>query len=132
MRLARRDEPSRRPLLDKLGVRPGVRAAVLGEFPADFLAQLRGRAGEVAAEPDGCDLVFLAAEDRARLGDVPGVVARLRRDAALWIVRPRGSPLITEREVLAAGLAAGVVDVKVVHFSDTHSAAKFVVRRADR
>jgi hypothetical protein len=60
------------------------------------------------------------------------VVGGLRRDAALWIVRPRGSPLITEREVLAAGLEAGLVDVKVVHFSETHSAARFVFRRADR
>jgi hypothetical protein len=59
-------------------------------------------------------------------------VARLRRDAALWIVRSRGSSAITERETLAASLEAGLVDVKVVHFSETHSVAKFVFRLRDR
>lgn len=132
MRQRPRDEPSARPLLDKLGLRPGMSVAVMGDFSAEFRAQLRGRAAEVAGEPDDCDLVFLAADDRTQLRQLPGVVGRLRRDAALWVVRPRGSPLISEREVLAAGLAAGVVDVKVVHFSETHSAAKFVFRRTDR
>ncbi len=132
MRLGSRDQPSTRPLLDKLGMRPGMRVAALGSFPPDFLALLGGRAAEVAAEPEGCDIVLLAAGDRAQLADLPTLVRRLRRDAALWVVRPRGSPLITEREVRAAGLDAGVVDVKVVHFSETHSAAKFVFRRADR
>jgi len=126
------DQPSCRPLLDKLGLRPGMRVAIIGDFSAEFRAQLRERVDEVSGEPDGCDLVFLATEDRARLGALPDLVRGLRRDAALWIVRPRGSPLITEREVLGAGLAAGVVDVKVVHFSETHSAAKFVFRRVDR
>jgi hypothetical protein len=30
------------------------------------------------------------------------------------------------------GLETGLVDVKVVRFSDTHSATKFVIRKADR
>ena len=132
MRARPRDEPSSRPLLDRLGVRPGMRVATLGDFPAGFLALLRARGAEVTAGPAGCDLVLLAAESRAQLGELAGLVGQLRRDAALWIVRPRGSPLISERETLAAGLEAGVVDVKVVHFSETHSAAKFVFRLRDR
>jgi hypothetical protein len=109
-----------------------MRVAVLGEFPTDFLATLRGRAPEVSDDPAGCDLVLLAADDRAALDRVAGLIGRVRHDAALWIVRPRGSPLLSEGEVRAAGLAAGVVDVKVVRFSETHSAVKFVFRRADR
>ena len=128
----RDDQPSKRPLLDKLGVRPGMRVATLGLFAADFLTPLRGRAAEVVADPAGCDIVFLAAEDRPQLTQVARLAADLRRDAALWIVRPRGSSAITERETLAAGLEAGLVDVKVVHFSETHSAAKFVYRLRDR
>jgi hypothetical protein len=109
-----------------------MRVATLGRFAADFLTPLRGRAAEVVTDPTGCDVVFLAAEDRAQLAQVARLTASLRRDAALWIVRPRGSSAITEREALAAGLEAGLVDVKVVHFSETHSAAKFVVRLKDR
>ena len=57
----RDDQPSKRPLLDKLGVRPGMRVATLGLFAADFLTPLRGRAAEVVTDPAGCDIVFLAA-----------------------------------------------------------------------
>ena len=129
---ARDDQPSTRPLLDKLGVRPEMRVATLGAFPPDFLTPLRSRAAEVVTDPAGCDIVFLAAEDRAQLAQIARLTPSLRRDAALWIVRPRGSSAISERETLAAGLEAGLVDVKVVHFSETHSAAKFVFRLRDR
>ena len=128
----RDDQPSTRPLLDKLGVRPGMRVATLGAFATDFLIPLRGRAAEVVNDPAGCDIVFLVAEEQAQLAQVARLAAGLGRDAALWIVRPRGSSAISERETLAAGLEAGLVDVKVVHFSETHSAAKFVVRLRDR
>jgi hypothetical protein len=129
---ARDDQPSTRPLLDKLGVRPGMRVATLGVFPTDFLTPLRGRGAEVVTDPPGWAIVFLAAEDRAQLAQIARLTPSLRRDAALWIVRPRGSSAISERETLTAGLEAGLVDVKVVHFSETHSAAKFVVRLRDR
>ncbi len=128
----RGDQPSTRPLLDKLGVRPGMRVATLGAFSTDFLIPLRGRAAEVVDDPAGCAIVFLAAEERSQLARVARLAASLGRDAALWIVRPRGSSAISERETLAAGLEAGLVDVKVVHFSETHSAAKFVFRLRDR
>jgi hypothetical protein len=109
-----------------------MRVAILGTLDAGFLTALRRRAVEVVTDPAGCDAVFVAAEDRAQLALVAPLATNLRRDAALWVVRPRGSSTITERETLAAGLEAGLVDVKVVHFSETHSAAKFVFRLRDR
>ncbi|MGA3184696.1 MAG: hypothetical protein ABSE52_08890 [Candidatus Dormibacteria bacterium] len=128
----RDDQPSTRPLLDKLGVRPGMRTATLGPFAADFLTSLRARAAEVTGDPAGSDIVFFAAEDRAQLAQVVRVVSTLRHDAALWVVRPRGSSAITEGDTRTAGLEAGLGDVKVVHFSETHSAMKFVFRLRDR
>lgn len=132
MAATRDDQPSTRPLLDKLGIRPGMRVAVRGRFAADFLTLLRERGAEVADDPAGCDVVLLAAEDRTRLSETARVAAVLRTDGALWVVRPRGSSRLTEHETRAAGLAAGLVDVKVVHFSATHSAMKFVFRVRDR
>ena len=46
---------------------------------------------------------------------------------ALWVLRPKGCGAITESDVMAAGKAAGLVDVKVVRFSETHTAEKFVI-----
>jgi hypothetical protein len=61
--------------------------------------------------------------------------SNLTPDGALWVIRPRGRPEISEQAVMAAGKAAGLVDVKVVRFSETHTAEKFVIplaRRAQR
>ena len=51
----------------------------------------------------------------------------LKANGALWVIRPKGRPEIPESAVMAAGKAAGLVDVKVVSFSPTHTAEKFVI-----
>jgi len=45
----------------------------------------------------------------------------------LWVVYPKGRKEVTEDDVLGAGRKAGLKDVKVVGFSATHTALKFVV-----
>jgi hypothetical protein len=50
----------------------------------------------------------------------------------LWIVYPKGKREIKEQQVLEAGKQAGLVDVKVVSFSATHTALKFVWPKAKR
>jgi len=50
----------------------------------------------------------------------------------LWVVRPKGTADISDADVIAAGRKAGLVDVKVVRFSETHSAEKLVVPLAKR
>jgi hypothetical protein len=45
----------------------------------------------------------------------------------LWIVYPKGQKSITENDVIAAGRKTGLKDVKVVGFSATHTALKFVI-----
>ena len=56
----------------------------------------------------------------------------LKPNGALWVIRPKGSAAISESEVMAAGKKAGLVDVKVVSFSETHTAEKFVIPTRDR
>ena len=51
---------------------------------------------------------------------------QLKPKAALWIVYPKGRPEIREIDVLTAGRAAGLKDIKVVRFSETDTALKFV------
>ena len=40
--------------------------------------------------------------------------------------------MVSESEVRTAGRAAGLIDVKVVRFSDTHTADKFVIPKEER
>ncbi len=123
-----------RPLLDKLGIKPGMRVAVIGVDDAAFLADLRKRTGDISmseASPDS-DAIFLAAngpDDMRRLSELR---AKIKPNAAIWAVFRKGQKQFNENDVLRLGLESGLVDVKVVRFSDTHTALKFVIRKADR
>jgi hypothetical protein len=109
----------------KLGVKAGLKVLVVGEFEPDFLADLSASHAEMAL--DRADLIFLAAEGRAKLLQVRKLAPMLTRDGALWVVYPRGVDQIREIEVIKAGREADLKDNKVVSFSLTHTALKFVI-----
>src|SRR5262249_35924477 len=113
-----------RPLLDKLGVRPGARMAVLGAFASSFLSDLAGRASDVSRTRPrkDTDLVFVAMHDRRDLARLRTLRASLKPEGAIWVVWPKGRKEFREDDVRAAGPEAGLVDVKVVAFSDELSA----------
>ena len=78
------------------------------------------------------DAIFVAANERDDLERLVTVQKFLKRDGAIWVIRPKGSARITEKDVMSAGKAAGLVDVKVARFSETHTAEKFVIPVARR
>jgi hypothetical protein len=55
------------------------------------------------------------------------VLKFMKRDGAIWVIRPKGSPAISEGDVRKAGRNAGLVDTKVARFSETHTAEKLVI-----
>ena len=50
----------------------------------------------------------------------------------VWVISPKNRKDLRDIEVIAAGKAAGMVDVKVARFSESHTALKFVVPKAER
>ena len=119
--------------LDKLGVKAGMSVLCLSLRDEAFVEELCARGAEVSARRrTGADIIFYGAPDRGALESLPGLVPSMKKDGALWVIRPKGVKAITESEVMAAGKNAGLVDVKVVSFSETHTAEKFVIPRADR
>jgi len=120
--------------LDKLGAAPGARVVLTGTVDAEFRRELAARGCDVAeGTPNrGSALVFYGAEVRKGLSRVRALGARLAPDGALWVVYPKGQKQITENDVISAGRSAGLKDVKVVGFSSTHTALKFVIPLADR
>jgi hypothetical protein len=54
------------------------------------------------------------------------------KDGAVWVVWPKGRREFREDDVRAYGPRAKLVDVKVVRFSDTLSALKMMIPRAQR
>ena len=124
--------PSR---LDKLGVKPEMRVVVAGVCDPSFLAELEARGALVTRRlpSDGnVDLLFYFAEGRTALARLGILKPCIQPAGAIWVVRPKGSKAITESETMAAGKRAGLVDVKVVSFSEEYTAEKFVIPVADR
>ena len=123
--------PSR---LDKLGVKAGMTAWIVGERHHDLVRDLESRGARLVrvAPVVGVDLVFYGTSRRAMLDRLRVLKRSLKPNGALWVIRPKGSAAISETEVMAAGKKAGLVDVKVVSFSETHTAEKFVIPRSDR
>ena len=67
------------------------------------------------------------------LGRLAALSQALQPAGALWVVRRKGQGApVTEAESMAAGKAAGLVDTKVVGFSETHTAERYVIPVAAR
>lgn len=116
-------------VVEKLGVKPGEPVGVFGNLAAEFLKKLKAQNSAVAKQIISAETrwIFLACELRAELGNVKKIAAKMKGSTALWVVYPKGQKSITEMDVLSAVRTAGLKDVKVVGFSATHSALKFVI-----
>lgn len=123
-----------RSLLDKLGVKPGTRICTVGVADEELVARILERTDDLAVGkpvPDA-DLIFYRIEEAACLEHLAGLVSYLKPNGGIWIVSPRGVPGLKDTEIMAAGKAAGLVDVKVVRYSETHTANKYVIPLANR
>ena len=113
---------------DKLSVKPGARVRLVGAFDQDFVREL----GTTEFAENDLDLVFVAAEKTPELASLAKWEKDLKLDGGIWVVYPKGVKTIREIDVIEAGRAAGLKDVKVAAFSPTHTALKFVIPVAAR
>ena len=126
---------SNRPLLDKLGVKPGSKVALAGVDDAWFVSELRTRTQDIKrGKPSSpCDLVFLRVHEPADLAKIKSVKSWIEPSGAIWVVRKKGAGArIKDTDVIEATLAAGLVDNKIASFSDSEGAMRLVFRLKDR
>jgi hypothetical protein len=120
-----RNPPSR---MDKLNIRSGQLVLFVGVRDETLREEIETCGAKVLARgTEPVDAIFVAANERGDLDRLVTVQKFLKRDGAIWVIRPKGSPQISEGDVMKAGKAAGLVDVKVARFSNTHTAEKFVI-----
>lgn len=126
---------STRPLLDKVGVTPGARVALVNIDAPWFTDLLAERTHDVTLgvpEP-ATDLVFVGADSYDELAALAGLRARIRPAGAIWVISRKGkAATIRDVDVIAAALAANLVDNKVVSFSETQTSLRLVIRVRDR
>jgi len=137
------------PLVRKLGLKPGmtvyVDVAACGRMPEAISGleetlevglEIRGTVYTTHL-PRSLDMALLFCPDRARLEKrLPVVLDTMTAAGAVWVCWPKkASGVVTDLSdaaVREAGLAAGVVDVKVAAVDQVWSGLKFVRRLADR
>ena len=118
------------PLLDKLGIRPGMRVAILGVDDPDIRPLIAERTTELTEgwpEPD-TDVVLLAADSPAELEPLEALAGRIRPNGAIWVVSRKGkAATLRDVEVMAAGREHDLIDSKVVAFSAARTALRLVI-----
>ncbi len=125
-----RNPPSR---IDKLGIQAGQRVLFVGLRDNTLREEIETCGAIVLSRgTEQVDAIFVAANERGDLDRLVTVQKFLKRDGTIWVIRPKGSESITEGDVMKAGKAAGLVDVKVARFSETHTAEKFVIPLSQR
>ncbi len=129
------DVISTRPLVDKLGVHPGARVAVINIDDPEFRRLLAERTQDITEGdplPDS-DLVFIGVDDGLELLELPALRSRIVANGAIWVVSRKGkAATVRDIEVMEAGKAAGLIDNKVVAFSLTHTSLRLVIPLALR
>lgn len=117
--------------LDKIGVKPGMRVAVLGVADDAFAGELAARGVALVNDLEGLDLLFYAADSAAELARLGELVPALADKGALWVVSRKGKAAsVKDIEVMAAAKSFGLVDNKVVGFSANLTALRFTRRKA--
>jgi len=119
---------------EQLGVKPGSRISLFRLPSPELLKDARKSAADFAEDKPikDSDVIFFGAETTSDLTRVRKLVSSLAGSGALWIVYPKRRKEITELQVLTAGREAGLLDIKVVGYSATHTALKFVRPKAKR
>lgn len=121
--------PSR---LAKLGVSAELRVGLVGLGDAEFRAELDAVGAKQVARGKA-DAIFFGVEVASELAQLVDLRERIAPDGAVWVLRAKGKgATVKESEVREAARAAGLVDVKVAAFSETHTADKLVIPAAHR
>lgn len=124
-----------RPRIDKLGVKPGFRVAVVGVDDDLLLSELRARTDEIVIGMPRSrrDVIFYSAESLEALDELENLRTRIVHAGAIWVVSRKGKErFLNDTDVIAAGKRCGLVDNKVVSFSATHTALRLVIPLALR
>ena len=123
------------PLLDKLGIRPGMRVALIDIDDAEIRPLLGERTTDLTEgwpEPD-TDIVLLGADSTHALEPLEALASRIRPNGAIWVVSRKGrAATLRDVDVIHAAISAGLVDNKVASFSATHTALRLVIPVARR
>lgn len=130
---------SKKALATKLGIKEGIRIALLNQ-PKNYceaLGELPPGVSIAKSLRGTLDFIHFFTKSRKEFERTfPRLKKNLAKDGMLWISWPKGSSNVktdlSENIVIEIGLKNGLVDVKVAAIDETWSGLKFVYRLKDR
>jgi len=123
------------PLLDKLGLRPGMRVALIDIDDPEIRGLIADRTTDITEGWPGLDtdLVLLGADTINALKPLRALSTRIRPNGAIWVVSRKGkAATLRDMDVIEAARGAGLVDNKVAAFSSTRTSLRLVIPVARR
>ena len=120
-----------RSVVDRLGVRPNARVALVGVSDSDLPALVAQRTKKITkmVPHEPVDMIIYQAEGSFALQRISELARLLARPGSLWVLWPRGQEHIKQSHVHRAGIAAGMLDVRMASVSERLSGMEFVHRR---
>ena len=114
---------------EKLGVKPGSRVVIIGLKDAAFVNELRAAGAKVASRfgVGPYDMVIVRLGAASDLSSLIDAKKRIVPNGMIWAVWPKGRKEFREDDIRHFGPGAGLVDVKVMSFSDELSGLKLVI-----
>lgn len=127
------------PLVRKLGIKAGMTLALVDppEHYWDLLVAAPDDLTILDVSTPGLEFVHVFVRERKGLAErLKMLRASIAQNGMVWVSWPKKASGVatdvTGQVVRDAGLAAGLVDVKVCAVDETWSGLKFVIPRADR
>jgi len=124
------------PLVKKLGIKEGFRLRIINE-PENYFALLGDLPIGVSRVDSLADFIhFFTKEKEELIRVLPQLKLSLEKNGMLWVSWPKKASKVatdvSDAAVREAGLAIGLVDIKVCAVDEVWSGLKFVYRTKDR
>jgi hypothetical protein len=121
--------------VEKLGVKDTFVVSVIDVDDDSFHRELEGRAAAIATgrKPRAAsDMIVYGVTAKPDLDRLTAFRGSIVPAGAIWVLWPKGRKELREDNVRNAAIAQGLVDIKVMSFSETLSALKLVIPVAQR
>jgi hypothetical protein len=120
-------------IVDKMGLKDGMRISLLGVDDPEFLALLEVTGGDLSSRKrKDSDAIVIQIEGARDLQKTVGLETYIKHDGMIWVISPKGLKDFNENDVYAHMRSLGLKDVKTARFSTTHTANKFVIPKDRR
>jgi hypothetical protein len=117
--------------VQKLGVKPGMKIALLGEFEADVPAEIEQAAETVSLRKldANLDMVLLFVEETKALSQLKQIPKSLAKSGCIWVLFPKGRKDIRHEDVVDHAKKAGLSESKSMAFSEKFSGLRLTVSK---